>query len=195
MREPTYPAWLITLCVVAFTTVLHYGYVPFPPEDRAQVWNVLGSAARLELLALAVYLLHPTRAGLRRYALAVVAAVWYVAEEAMVIGCSVAYIVRPWEVLAGQDQCSSLLHFDIAKIGALAAAVLLVLILFSVFSNWIFICSSNGKDRSVRAESRHHRSASPRRSAIDRLSAKPRTARYRSHRSRAPFRSWRGNPT
>ena len=50
-------------------------------------------------------------------------AAWWVAEEAMVIGCTVAYAVRPWAVPVGEDQCSSLLQFDLGKIGAIGMAL------------------------------------------------------------------------
>jgi len=47
---------------------------------------------------------------------------WWMAEEAMVIGCNAAFIVKPWTVPAGQDMCSSLLQFDLGRLGALVLA-------------------------------------------------------------------------
>jgi hypothetical protein len=38
----------------------------------------------------------------------------------MAAGCSIAYIFSPWAVAAGEAQCSSLLSFDLGKLGALA---------------------------------------------------------------------------
>jgi hypothetical protein len=123
------PAWLAALGALLFTMMLHYGMYPFPPSYRALAWNILGSIGRLELLALVFLLLGMTRADVRRYALAMVAVAWLVAEEAMVIGCNAAYIVSPWAVPEGEDMCSNLLRFDLAKLGGAVGAVLLFLIL------------------------------------------------------------------
>ena len=102
--------------LLALLVALHYGYALFDPGDRANAWNAAGAVVRAALLiALAWRWRGPV--------LAVVA--WWLAEEAMVAGCSVAYIIKPWTVAAGQDQCSALLHFDIAKIGAAVIVVLL----------------------------------------------------------------------
>ena len=107
--------------LLALLVALHYGYTMFEPADRANAWNAAGAVARAALLiALAWRWRGPV--------LAVVA--WWLAEEAMVAGCSVAYIIKPWAVAAGQDQCSALLHFDVAKVGA---AVILGLLAYIIF--------------------------------------------------------------
>jgi hypothetical protein len=60
-------------------------------------------------------------------ALAAFVAAWWLCEELMVAGCSVAYIVSPWNVEPGQAQCSALLQFDLGRIGVLAMAFLVAL--------------------------------------------------------------------
>lgn len=107
--------------LLSLMVALHYGYVIFDPADRAQAWNIAGAVARSALLiALAWKWRGPV--------LWVVA--WWLAEELMVAGCSAAYIIKPWIVAAGQDQCSALIHFDLAKVGA---AVILLLLAYSYF--------------------------------------------------------------
>ena len=93
--------------------VRHYGYYLSP--QRALLWNVLGSAVMI------VFVAQQWRT-LPRWGLYVAA--WWIAEESMVIGCDVAYMVSPWAVPPGQDMCSSLLDFDLGKVGALVVAVL-----------------------------------------------------------------------
>ena len=93
--------------------VRHYGYYLSP--QRALLWNVLGSAVIL------VFIAQQLRT-LPRWGLYVAA--WWAAEECMVIGCDVAYMFRPWPIHVGQDMCSSLLEFDIGKVGAAVVAVL-----------------------------------------------------------------------
>lgn len=107
------------LGLLALLVALHYGYAICDPEDRAQAWNMAGAVARAALLVALSW-------KWRGPVLLVVA--WWLAEEAMVAGCSAAYIVKPWVVAAGQDQCSALLHFDLAKLGA---AVILSLLAFT----------------------------------------------------------------
>lgn len=104
--------------LLALLAAMHYSYMLAAPGDAAQWFNAAGAITRAALLlALA-----------RRWRGVVLWVVaWWLAEEAMVAGCSVAYIVKPWAVLAGQDQCSALLHFDIAKLGAMVLALLLAI--------------------------------------------------------------------
>jgi hypothetical protein len=98
--------------LLALGVALHYGWALVPAEHAAQVWNACGAVVRAALLAWVVCrIAHP---------LVLAVAAWWLAEEVMVAGCSVAYIVRPWTVLAGQAQCSSLFGLDIGTMGALA---------------------------------------------------------------------------
>lgn len=109
------------LGLLELLVALHYGYVIFDPADRAQAWNMAGAVARAALLVALAW-------KWRGPVLWVVA--WWLAEEAMVAGCSAAYIIKPWVVAAGQDQCSALIHFDLAKVGA---AVILCLLANAYF--------------------------------------------------------------
>ena len=93
----------------------HYAYTLAPPEWRAQAWNVTGAVLMLALPAMAA----------RRWPSPAVwlIAAWWAVEEGMVIGCTVAFLLYPWPVPFGEDQCSSLLQFDLGKVGALLMAM------------------------------------------------------------------------
>lgn len=107
------------LALIALGILVHYGWAWFPAEHQAQAWNALGAFARLlAWLGAALWV---------RHAVAYLAAFWLVCEELMVIGCSVAYVVSPWEIPAGQAQCSALLQFDLGRIGICAAVFVLFL--------------------------------------------------------------------
>jgi hypothetical protein len=95
---------------------LHYGWALVPVEHQAQVWNAAGAVVRAGLLMAVVWHVRS------RWVLAL--AVWWLCEEAMVAGCSLAYILSPWEVLPGQAQCSALLQHDLGVYGLLAVALL-----------------------------------------------------------------------
>ena len=111
----TRPGYPIATGLLALGVALHYGYLLLDPADRADAWNVVGAVTRAALLiALAWRWRGPV--------LLVVA--WWLAEEAMVAGCSLAYMVQPWIVGPGQDQCSALIGMDISKIGAAIIAAL-----------------------------------------------------------------------
>jgi hypothetical protein len=110
-RHAVYCAALICLGIL-----VHYGWAWFPAEHQAHAFNALGAFARACLLLAVVWKL--------RSALAAFVAAWWVCEELMVAGCSVAYIVSPWEIEPGQAQCSALLQFDLGRIGVFAVAFL-----------------------------------------------------------------------
>ena len=99
---------------------LHYGWGLFPAEHQADMWNASGAIVRAILLLIVVW-------HIRSRAVLLIAA-WFLAEEAMVAVCSLAYIAQPWQVLPGQAQCSALLSYDLGKLG-LAAITLLLLCL------------------------------------------------------------------
>jgi hypothetical protein len=79
----------------------HHAYKLAPVAIEGHAWNIGGAAARLVLLGLVVSLAWNP-------AVHTVAA-WIAAEEAQAIGCTVAYIVKPWPMLPGQEKCSEAL--------------------------------------------------------------------------------------
>lgn len=98
--------------LLALGYALHYGWAMVPGEHAAQVWNICGAVARAALLIPWGFILqHP--------AVWMVVS-WWLAEEALVAGCSGLYIARPWPVIPGQAQCSSLLNLDLGIFGSLA---------------------------------------------------------------------------
>ncbi len=92
----------------------HYSWELAPPEIQAQVWNAAGS------IVITIFLL----ATVSRDTLLVV--IWWIAEEAQTILCSVGWIIKPWEVKKGEAQCSALLGFDLSSAGLLAVSLILV---------------------------------------------------------------------
>jgi hypothetical protein len=103
--------------LLSLGVVLHYGWALVPPEHAAQVWNACSAVARAALLVgIVIRLMHP---------LVWAVATWWLAEEALVAGCSILYIARPWVVPKGQAQCSSLIGMDMGILGALSIIVLI----------------------------------------------------------------------
>lgn len=105
--------------LIGLGVLVHYAWAWAPPDHQAQVWNACGAAGRL-LGWCAAGLLIGSRVGW-------LVVLWLACEECLVIGCSVAYIVSPWTVPAGQAQCSSLLQFDLGRAGILVAVLILCL--------------------------------------------------------------------
>ena len=101
------------LALIGLGVLVHYGWTWFPPEHQAQAWNALGAFARLIGVCLAAWFIRSTVARL--------AAFWWSCEELLVIGCSTLYMIRPWDVPAGQAQCSALLQLDLGRFGILLA--------------------------------------------------------------------------
>lgn len=106
------------VALIGLGMLVHYGWSWFPVEHQAQVWNAAGALARLLAVCVAAECI---RSSVFRFA-----AAWWAAEECLVIGCSLAYIAAPWDVPAGQAQCSALLQFDLGRVG-LCVAVLALL--------------------------------------------------------------------
>lgn len=103
------------LALIPLGVLVHYAWAWFPPEHQAQAWNALGAFARLlGWIGAALWI---------RHAAAYLVAFWLACEELLVMGCSAAYIVSPWEIPEGQAQCSALLQFDLGRIGMLLAVV------------------------------------------------------------------------
>lgn len=108
--------------------IRHYALYVGQPLERALLWNIFAAVVILVLMLHFAYM-----AKVRGVWLVVV--MWWAAEELMVIGCTTAYIVKPWHVPVGQDMCSSLLEFDLAKLGAA------IMILFT----WLYVRSDRFK--------------------------------------------------
>ena len=100
------------ICLLILLTIRHYGYAA-TGGDPAIVWNILGSAVTVVLVW------EVCKPGWARYV-----ALWWTAEEMMTIGCNGWYLIEPWQILPGHDMCSSLIQYDVGKIGALAVTLL-----------------------------------------------------------------------
>ena len=101
---------------------LHYGWNLVPPEHQAQAWNAAGAVVRAALVSALLWR--------TRYAVPVVA--WWVAEELLVAGCSLAYIASPWPIGDGEAQCQPLFPLDLGRLGILLAALVLAVTLSKV---------------------------------------------------------------
>ena len=107
------------VALIGLGVLVHYGWAWFPVEHHAQAWNAFGALARLLAVAALGFALRGTVARL--------ACMWWAAEEILVIGCSSAYMISPWDVPPGEAQCSALMGFDLGRIG-IAAAILALLV-------------------------------------------------------------------
>lgn len=102
--------------LLALGAMRHYGYGLAPAGMRADVWNICGALAMLALLwCLAARESWPV----------IAVAAWWTFEEAQVAICSTMYIIRPWFVPEGADQCSALIGLDAGAIGVAVIAALL----------------------------------------------------------------------
>jgi hypothetical protein len=97
--------------------VLHLGYAAAPLDAQPMAWNALGALARLMLVLAMVYPIASPAMG------AVVA--WLAAEELQVVVCNTAFAIRPWEIKAGHEMCSSMIGHDISKYTAVVVIGLL----------------------------------------------------------------------
>jgi hypothetical protein len=93
--------WAVALAVLAAAFFGHHAYRLAPVELEGHAWNVGGSIARLLLLGLVAYAY--------RSPLVDVPASWLMAEEVQAVGCTVAYIIKPWPMPPGADKCSEAL--------------------------------------------------------------------------------------
>ena len=86
----------------------HHAYKLAPIAIEGHAWNIGGAASRLVLIELLVLLVwHP---------LVHVPAAWFAAEEVQAIGCTVAYVIRPWPMVPGQEKCSAALGLPLQTV-------------------------------------------------------------------------------
>jgi len=89
----------------------HFGWWLAPLTAEADVWNVGANVTLATMAALAAV---GTYLGGRMVRLACLLAVCLALSEA---GCSLAWLVQPWEVQPGQPQCSALLGVPLGLLG------------------------------------------------------------------------------
>lgn len=92
----------------------HYAWEVVPPGLQAQVWNACAA------IVISIFLL----AAASKDTWPVV--LWWIAEEAQAIICSVGWILSPWDVKPGEAQCSALMKFDLSTLGLFVVAMILV---------------------------------------------------------------------
>ena len=93
----------------------HYGWPLLSPDVQALAWNISGAAIITVLLWAVAWRWSATR----------LIVLWWTFEELQVIACSLARMLRPWEMGPGEAQCSALLGFDLGSIGLFLIALIL----------------------------------------------------------------------
>lgn len=101
-------AALVAAAVLLAWWLGHHAYKLAPVAIEGHAWNVGGAASRLVLLALVVWLV--------RSPLVDLPAAWLAAEEVQAIGCTVAYVIKPWPMVPGQEKCSEALGLPLQTV-------------------------------------------------------------------------------
>lgn len=86
----------------------HHAYKLAPIALEGHAWNIGGAASRLVLLGVLVLLV--------RSPLVDLPASWLAAEEVQAIGCTVAYVIKPWPMQPGQEKCSEALGLPLQTV-------------------------------------------------------------------------------
>lgn len=98
--------------------VAQFAWPHAPADAQADVWNISQALLVLVLLALVANAYRSAWT----WAAAWLLAVW----QAMTAGCSLLYLVRPWPVAPGQEQCSAALNVPLGAVGAWLLVLLIV---------------------------------------------------------------------
>lgn len=122
MKAAKYPGVAMALLLVG--GLAQFAWPHAPDAAQADVWNVSQALLVLFLLALV--------ANAYRSAWTWTAAALVGAWQSLTVGCSLAYLFRPWPVQPGQEQCSAALN---VPLGAIGAWLLLLLVAGAVRSN------------------------------------------------------------
>lgn len=109
------------LALLVGLVACRFGWQLVPLEHRADAWNVAQACAILGLLGLLALVY---RSSVWVLAVLALGAAW----QAMTAVCSVAYIVRPWQVLPNQEQCDAALDAPLSLFGLWLAVMLAALI-------------------------------------------------------------------
>ncbi len=86
----------------------HHAYKLASIALEGHAWNIGGAASRLVLLGVLVLLV--------RSPLVDLPASWLAAEEVQAIGCTVAYVIKPWPMQPGQEKCSEALGLPLQTV-------------------------------------------------------------------------------
>ena len=105
---------LVACVVLGVVLARHYGWGFVPPEMAGVVSKMLGAAASMVFLALIAYAYRS-----RLVWLACAYGLWEYGQAAV---CSVAYLVKPWQVEPGQAMCSTWAGLDVGFVGLMFAA-------------------------------------------------------------------------
>lgn len=86
----------------------HHAYKLAPVAIEGHAWNIGGAASRLVLLAALGWLV--------RSPLVDLPAAWLAAEEVQAIGCTVAFVIKPWPIEPGAEKCSEALGLPLQTV-------------------------------------------------------------------------------
>ena len=116
--EPGHSGLAIALGLLALLAVRHYGYKAAPGWAQPDIQNVCTAAVIVTLLCRILWHVRGW------HVLGVLA--WFAAEELLVAGCSVAYLMRGSPATDPGDQCTGLIGLDLNRLGVFVIAILLV---------------------------------------------------------------------
>jgi len=112
------PVYIWTaLALLCVGVLLRFVWRAAPVELEGDAWNVAQASLILFLLFLVA---HAYRSAWVWRAAALLGA-W----QAMTVACSLAYIIRPWPVRPGQEQCDAMLDAPLSMLGFWLAGLLL----------------------------------------------------------------------
>lgn len=89
----------VAAALVCAWFVGHLAYHLAPVSIEGHAWNICQSLARVILLLVIVKTY--------RSPLIDIPASGLIAEEVLVIGCTLAYLIKPWALIPGEPKCSS----------------------------------------------------------------------------------------
>lgn len=109
--------------VLGLGVLRHYVWPLFPERLQSAAWQIgaAGTAAALVALATMIavaWLNAPVRSS-------IAVGLWWIAEEALTIGCEIAYLLNPIAP-TGDERCTAQIGAKIGTFGLLVVALLLV---------------------------------------------------------------------
>ena len=105
-------SWRVAIVVLVAAWVAHWAYHFAPVGMEGHAWNVGQAIGRVLLLFVIV--------SAWRTALVHVPAAYMLAEEVQVIGCTIGFVIKPWDVLPGQSKCSEAIGYPLVFTAAVA---------------------------------------------------------------------------
>ena len=113
------PLWMLIVGAAR-----HYLWPLFPVAWQADVWNITGACA--VLLALAFVTVVAVAWLNAPVGITLAIAAWFAAEEVLVIGCALAYLIDPQISFPGGERCSAHTGMKLGVFGLFILSLLLL---------------------------------------------------------------------